>query len=127
VERFSTYPREFKDVYRRNKLEVQEADLPLLELRAYECDTSSKEDVKDTFRQIVEDLGKVDVGCTNAGITGGEPAEKYGLKDWRKMLDVNVHGTFLVAREAGQAYVGERYKRFNYHGLVDARPRLQPP
>src|SRR5438105_89593 len=57
------------------KSEVQEADLPPPELRAYECDTSSEEDVKDTFGQIVEDFGKVDVVCTNAGITGGDAAE----------------------------------------------------
>jgi sorbose reductase len=79
---------------------------------------------------IVEDLGKVDVGCANAGINGGDHAEKYGLKDWRKMLDVNVHGTFLVAREAGE-HMLERYIRGSFimvsstSGIVLNRPQKQ--
>jgi sorbose reductase len=71
-------------------------------LRGYECDTSLEEAVKNTFAQICQDFGKVDIVCANAGITGGYPAESYGLEDWKKMFDVNVHGTFLVAREAGK-------------------------
>lgn len=45
--------------------------------------------------------------CTNAGITGGEAAETYDFENWKKMMDVNVMGTFLFAREAG-AHMIER-------------------
>jgi sorbose reductase len=58
--------------------------------------------VKSTFAQVVKDFGKVDIVCTNAGITGGAPAENYGLDDWKKMFEVNVNGSFLVARDAGK-------------------------
>jgi len=57
--------------------------------------------VKNTFTQLAKHFGRVDIVCTNAGITSG-PAESYGLEDWKEMFDVNVHGTFLVAREAGK-------------------------
>lgn len=58
--------------------------------------------MKSTFAQVVKDFGKVDIVCTNAGITGGAPAENYGLDDWKKMFEVNVNGSFLVARDAGK-------------------------
>jgi sorbose reductase len=91
-----------KNSIEKIKTEVRDAGLPPPKLRAYECDTSSEEAVKSTFAQIVKDFGKVDIVCTNAGITGGAPAENYGLEDWKKMFEVNVHGSFLVARDAGK-------------------------
>ena len=82
--------------------EVEGAGLPPAKLRGYECDTSSEETVKSTWNQIVSDFGKVDILVTNAGITGGAPAEDYPFDDFRKMVDVNLHGTFLFARQAGK-------------------------
>ncbi|KAK8202174.1 hypothetical protein M8818_005700 [Zalaria obscura] len=82
--------------------EVRSSGLPSAELRPYECNTADEEAVKKTFAQIVKDFGRVDVLCTNAGITGGAPVEDYDFKDWKQMLDVNVNGTFLFAKEAGK-------------------------
>ncbi|KAJ9646589.1 hypothetical protein H2201_000676 [Coniosporium apollinis] len=90
------------------KAEVKEAGLPEADLRPYECDTSDEQAVKSTFKQIVQDFGKVDVLVTNAGITGGSPAEDYPFEDWKKMLDVNINGTFLFAREAGKHMIGNK-------------------
>ncbi|KAI5270460.1 NAD(P)-binding protein [Aureobasidium subglaciale] len=81
--------------------EVERQGLPSANLRPYECNTADESAVKSTFSQIVKDFGKVDVLCTNAGITGGTAAEDYGYEDWKGMLDVNVNGTFLFAKEAG--------------------------
>lgn len=80
------------------------------DLRAYECNTADEEAVKSTFSHIVKDFGKVDIVVTNAGITGGEPAEDYPLDKWKQMLDVNVTGTFLFAREAGKYWIKTKSK-----------------
>lgn len=80
------------------------------DLRAYECNTADEEAVKRTFSEIVKDFGKVDIVVTNAGITGGEPAEDYPLDKWKQMLDVNVTGTFLFAREAGKYWLKNKSK-----------------
>lgn len=55
-----------------------------------------------TWDQIVKDFGTVDVLVTNAGLTGGSPAEEYDFNEWRKLIDVNLNGTFLFARAAGK-------------------------
>jgi len=39
---------------------------------------------------------------TNAGITGGAPAEDYPFDEFRNMINVNLNGTFLFARAAGK-------------------------
>ncbi|KAF2275215.1 NAD(P)-binding protein [Westerdykella ornata] len=82
--------------------EVKEAGLPPPKLHGYECDTSSEEAVKSTWDKIVSDFGKVDILVTNAGITGGAPAEDYPFEDFKNLINVNLNGTFLFARTAGK-------------------------
>ncbi|KAH0536069.1 hypothetical protein GP486_008910, partial [Trichoglossum hirsutum] len=70
-------------------------------LAPYACDVTSETQVRQTFDAIVRDLGAVDVLVTAAGIVDNAPAEDYAFDRWKNMLDVNFHGTFLCAREAG--------------------------
>ncbi|EXJ85508.1 hypothetical protein A1O1_05872 [Capronia coronata CBS 617.96] len=75
---------------------------PAPDLRAYECNATIENDVKSTWARIVDDFGKVDVLVTAAGIVDNVEAENYEYARWRKMMDVNLDGTWLFAREAGQ-------------------------
>lgn len=84
------------------KKEVKKKGLPEPHMRGYECDTSSEGAVKTTWDKIVKDFGKVDILVTNAGITGGSPAEEYPFEDFKTMISVNLNGTFLFARTAGK-------------------------
>ena len=92
------------------KHEVRDAGLPEPEVRSYECNTASEEMVRKTWDQIVKDFKKVDVLVTNAGTAAGSPAEDYDFKEWQKMLDVNVNGTFLFARAAGKHMIENKIK-----------------
>jgi sorbose reductase len=58
--------------------------------------------VKSTWDKIISDFGRVDILVTNAGITGGAPAEDYPFDDFKMMINVNLNGTFLFARTAGK-------------------------
>jgi sorbose reductase len=90
--------------------EVKQAGLPAPNMQGYECDTSSEEGVKSTWNKIVSDFGKVDILVTNAGITGGAPAEDYPFEDFKRMIDVNLSGTFLFARAAGKHMIDNDIK-----------------
>lgn len=90
--------------------EVKSAGLPEPRILGYECDASSQDGVLKTFNQIVQDFGKVDVMVTNAGITGGSPVEDYDFEEWKKMLDVNVNGTFLFAQIAAKHMIEKKIK-----------------
>ncbi|KAL1591308.1 hypothetical protein SLS60_012091 [Paraconiothyrium brasiliense] len=85
--------------------EAKAAGLPQPKVHAYECDTSSESGVQSTWARIVQDFGNVDILVTNAGITGGAPAEDYPYEDFKRMIDVNLTGTFLFARTAGKWWI----------------------
>ena len=80
------------------------------ELRPYGCNATIESEVKDTWSQIVKDFGKVDVLVTAAGIVDNVEAENYDFKRWRKMMDINVDGTWLFAREAGKHMIQNQVK-----------------
>jgi NAD(P)-dependent dehydrogenase (short-subunit alcohol dehydrogenase family) len=80
------------------------------ELRAYACDVTSEEQVKETWESVVKDFGKVDVVVTAAGIVENFEAENYEYSRWLKMFDVNVHGSFLFAKEAGRHWIDNEMK-----------------
>lgn len=77
-----------------------------------EMDVSNESSVVGGVREAVTALGGIDGAVSNAAATGeflmkeGDafaPFENYPLAAWQKTLDVNLTGTFLVAREAGRA------------------------
>jgi sorbose reductase len=80
------------------------------ELRAYACDVTSESEVQATWASILSDFGKIDVVLTAAGIVDNVAAEEYAYDRWRKMFDINLHGSFLFAREAGKYWIKEKIR-----------------
>lgn len=80
------------------------------DLRAYACDVTSESQVQDTWASIIKDFGKVDVVVTAAGIVDNVEAENYAFDRWQKMMDVNLNGSFLFAREAGKYWLEKQVK-----------------
>lgn len=80
------------------------------DLRAYACNATVESDVKETWANIVKDFGKIDCVVTAAGIVDNVEAENYDYPRWRKMMDINVDGSWLFAREAGKHMLQEKIK-----------------
>lgn len=80
------------------------------ELRPYACDVTSESQVQDTWASIVKDFGRVDVVVTAAGIVENFEAENYAYDRWKKMMDINLNGSFLFAREAGKYWIDQKMK-----------------
>jgi 3-hydroxybutyrate dehydrogenase len=51
-------------------------------------------------RQVVEQLGAIDILVSNAGIQIVNPIESYAFADWRKLLAIHLDGAFLTTRAA---------------------------
>ncbi len=67
---------------------------------AFTCDVSNDEDVTALFDEIA-DCGLVADGViAAAGVDIGGPAHRLPAADWRRVLDVNLTGTFLVCQRA---------------------------
>ncbi|MHB1956871.1 MAG: SDR family oxidoreductase [Sulfobacillus sp.] len=73
-----------------------------VEAMALPCDVTKPDDVDRVFERTVERFGTVDVLVNNSGATWGSPALEMPLEAWRKVLDVNLTGTFLMSQRAGK-------------------------
>ncbi len=66
----------------------------------FKCDVSREDDVQAMFKKTISHFGTVDVCVANAGIQIDHPLHEMPLDAWQKVLDVNLTGQFLCAREA---------------------------
>jgi len=70
-------------------------------------DVSDERSVSDAMAQVEATLGPVDVLVNNVGITSPEPVplEQLSLAAWRRVVDVNLTGTFLMTRSVGSSMI----------------------
>ncbi|HEY5012387.1 MAG TPA: SDR family NAD(P)-dependent oxidoreductase [Acidimicrobiia bacterium] len=66
------------------------------------CDVSSEDDVANVCRFAEETYGAIDVVYANAGIEWTKDIRHTSLEEWRRVIDVNLTGVFLLARAAMQ-------------------------
>lgn len=71
------------------------------EVTGQRCDVADEGDVRAFVAVAAQQLGRIDVVINNAGIAGPTClVEEMTLADWQRVLDVNLTGHFLVARES---------------------------
>jgi NAD(P)-dependent dehydrogenase (short-subunit alcohol dehydrogenase family) len=64
-------------------------------------DITKSQSVKSLFAQTIEKYGRLDLLFNNAGVSGpAKPFEELTLDEWQRVIDTNVTGAFLCAREA---------------------------
>jgi glucose 1-dehydrogenase len=65
-----------------------------------QADVSKEEQVRAMFVRVLNEFGSLDVLVNNAGIQKVAASEDIELMDFDRVLNVNVRGPFLCAREA---------------------------
>jgi NAD(P)-dependent dehydrogenase (short-subunit alcohol dehydrogenase family) len=70
-------------------------------------DITNPKDVARARRAAERAFGPVDVLINNVGVFVPEPnvAESVDVDAWRRVIDVNVNGTFLMSREIGRSMI----------------------
>ncbi len=66
------------------------------------ADVSNEEQVKNMIQEIIDKFGRIDVLVNNAGIAIDKEFEDRTVEDWKRTLEVNTIGTFLVSKYAGE-------------------------
>jgi len=72
---------------------------------AYQCDLNHSENVDEIVTNTLNKLGKIDILVNNSGKTWGASPEKIGMEEWKKVIDVNINGTFSVTQRVGKEMI----------------------
>ncbi len=82
---------------------------------AIEADVSKEDQVVAMYKAMLERFGTIDILVSNAGLQRDAPFTEMSLDQWKLVLDVNLTGGFLCAREAA--------KEFLRRGVVPSRSK----
>jgi glucose 1-dehydrogenase len=67
---------------------------------AHKADVSSETDVQAMFEKMKAEFGTIDILVANAGLQMDSPIDQMTLKQWQTVININLTGQFLCAREA---------------------------
>jgi NAD(P)-dependent dehydrogenase (short-subunit alcohol dehydrogenase family) len=70
---------------------------------AIPADVSNPEDCQRVVDTTVAQLGKVDVLINNAGVGTAYPATREDPDDFRRVIDINLNGSYWMAQACGRA------------------------
>lgn len=72
---------------------------------AHQADVSSEDQVAAMFARMMQEFGTVDILVNNAGLQRDSAFHEMTLDKWNKVLNVNLTGQFLCAREAVREFM----------------------
>jgi len=67
---------------------------------AIQADVSKEDQVQAMFKKMIEEFGTIDILINNAGLQKDAKFDEMTLAQWQFVIDVNLTGQFLCAREA---------------------------
>lgn len=79
-----------------------------LELTA---DVTRREDIQKVLDRMKSELGRVDILVNSAGVTKRAPSLEFSDEDWKRILSVNLDGTWHACQLAGRVMMEQRYGR----------------
>ncbi len=72
---------------------------------AIQADVSKEGDVQAMFARAIKEFGTIDILLNNAGMQQDAAFHEMTLKQWERVIGVNLTGQFLCAREAVREFL----------------------
>ena len=85
--------------------ELQEANI---NAKAWELDVNYEENILDTFSQVENELGSIDVLINNAGTANRNPAELMKTEDFERIIKLNLTSVFICSRTAAKSMLSRK-------------------
>ena len=73
-----------------------------------QCDVSKEEEVEKMVNEIVDKFGGIDILVNNAGVSRDSLLLDKNLKEFKRVLDVNLIGTYLCSRAVGKVMLDQK-------------------
>lgn len=73
------------------------------------ADVSNEEDVSSMFKYVLSQSGRLDILVSNAGIQKDNSFTELSFQDWKKVMDVNLNGGFLCAKQAAKIFLDQDF------------------
>lgn len=67
---------------------------------AIAADVTDAEQVQAAVTQVQREAGKLDILVNSAGVNFRKPTLEFPLEEWRRLIDINLTGTFLCCQAA---------------------------
>jgi len=82
------------------RLEASGARVAIWDVNGPEkVDVTDQDSIDRALKKTLVSFGKIDVLVNNAGIAGPTvPVVEYPVADWKRVIDIDLHGPFLVSR-----------------------------
>ena len=77
----------------------------------FPLDVSSVDHIKEVFKSINDQFGRIDILINNAGLGYNHAATEVNEADWDEMMDVNLKGLFFCCQQAGKYMIKSGYGR----------------
>lgn len=68
------------------------------ELIVYHCDITNYKKMNLIIEEVFSKYGNIDILINNAAIQTSSNVLEISLEDWKKVIDVNINGTFIVSQ-----------------------------
>ncbi|KAK9468925.1 hypothetical protein V1512DRAFT_258239 [Lipomyces arxii] len=78
-----------------------------VDARFYRIDVRDEEAVQDVMDSVARDLGKIDILICSAGVADLVAAEEYTPAKFRRVIDINLNGSFICAQAAGKHMIAQ--------------------
>lgn len=75
-------------------------DAPGSQYMTIKCDVTDEDSVINCFKEVINTFGGIDILVNAAGIAPAYPLIDFPLDKWKRTLDINLTGYFLMSREA---------------------------
>ena len=79
-----------------------------VEALVVKCDVSKEEEVEAMVNQIIDYFGGIDILVNNAGVCRDNLLLDKSVKDFKRIIDVNLIGTYLCSKYVGRVMLEKR-------------------
>ena len=114
----------------RNEEKLEQAKTELgSNVETMVCDVTDEGQVENTFSSIISNYDRYDILINNAGMAAKAKAHEMKYETWKKVINVNLNGAFLCAREAMKIMIKQKSGRIINIGSISGqmgRPENAP-